>query len=81
MNRAATASQATTELKSLCYRDLASEVCARPYFHSLLIKVISPMTRARTRAAVIGMGEELGIETASSSVGAEIAIGDWTSNP
>ena len=76
MSRAFTASQATTELKSLCYRDLVLEACARPYLHKLLIKVINPITSARTRAEVIGMGEELGIETASSSIGAEIAIGD-----
>ncbi len=76
MSRAFTASQATTELKSLCYRDLVLEVCARPYFHRLLIKVISPITSARTSAEVMGMGQELGIETTSSLIGAEIAIGD-----
>ena len=76
MSSAFTASQATTELKSFCYRDLMKEVCTRPYFHRLLIKVISPTTSARTSAEVIGIGEELGIETTSSLIGAEIAIGD-----
>jgi hypothetical protein len=50
--------------------------CTRPYFHNLLLKVISPTIKASTSAEVIGIDEKFLLAITSSPMGAEIAIGD-----